>query len=96
MVEAYNTGVVFDKTDIERFINTNLKGMWNGDTANPKFANSNWRPPMPPGPDGKPLPRRRPPRAANCGRACAQRIGHWKTAMTPITEMASCTAVEWT
>jgi hypothetical protein len=56
MVEAYHTGVVFDKTDLERFINTNLKGMWNGDQANPKFANSNWRLPMPPGPDGKPLP----------------------------------------
>ena len=56
MVEAYNTGVVFDKTDIERFINTNLKAMWNGDKAAPKFANSNWRLPMPLGPDGKPLP----------------------------------------
>jgi hypothetical protein len=56
MVEAYNTGVVFDKTDIERFINTNLKVMWNGDKDKPRFANSNWRLPMPPGPDGKPLP----------------------------------------
>jgi len=56
MVEAYNSGVVFDKTDIERFINTNLKIMWNGDKDNPHFANSNWRLPMPPGPDGKPLP----------------------------------------
>jgi hypothetical protein len=55
MVEAYNTGVVFDKTDIERFLNTNLKVMWNGDKDKPHFANSNWRLPMPPGPDGKPL-----------------------------------------
>ena len=56
MVEAYNTGVVFDKTDIERFLNTNLKVMWNGDKAKPHFSNSNWKLPMPPGPDGKPLP----------------------------------------
>ena len=56
MVEAYNTGVVFDKTDIERFLNTNLKVMWNGDKAKPHFANSNWKLPMPLGPDGQPLP----------------------------------------
>jgi len=56
MVEAYNTGIVFDKTDIERFINTNLKIMWNGDKANPHYSNSNWKLPMPLGPDGKPLP----------------------------------------
>jgi hypothetical protein len=56
MVEAYNTGVVFDKTDIERFINTNLKVMWNGDKAKPHFSNSNWKLPMPLGPDGKSLP----------------------------------------
>jgi hypothetical protein len=53
IVEAYNTGVVFDKTDIERILNTNLKVMWNGDAAKPKFANSNWLLPLPPGPDGK-------------------------------------------
>ena len=56
MVEAYNTGVVFDKTDIERFLNTNLKVMWNGDKVHPHFSNSNWKLPMPLGPDGKPLP----------------------------------------
>ena len=57
IVEAYQTGVVFDKTDIERIINTNLKIMWNGDKAKPKFANSNWLLPVPPGPDGKaPVP----------------------------------------
>ncbi|MGA2498553.1 MAG: hypothetical protein ABSH20_12470 [Tepidisphaeraceae bacterium] len=72
MVEAYNTGVVFDKTDIERFINTNLKGMWNGDKANPKFANSNWRLPMPPGPDGKPLP---PETTAAAGQRLRRGVG---------------------
>ena len=56
IVEAYQTGVVFDKTDIERIIHTNLKVMWNGDKDKPHFANSNWLLPMPPGPDGKPLP----------------------------------------
>ena len=56
MVEAYNTGVVFDKTDIERFLNTSLKIMWNGDKAKPHYENSNWKLPMPLGPDGKPLP----------------------------------------
>jgi hypothetical protein len=56
MVEAYNTGVVFDKTDIERFLNTNLKVMWNGDKAKPHFFLANWKLPMPNGPDGKPLP----------------------------------------
>ena len=56
MVEAYNTGVVFDKTDIERFLNTNLKIMWNGDKAKPHFNIANWKLPMGVGPDGKPLP----------------------------------------
>jgi hypothetical protein len=56
MVEAYNTGIVFDKTDMERLVNTNLKIMWNGDKANPHYSNSNWKLPMPLGPDGKPLP----------------------------------------
>jgi hypothetical protein len=49
MVEAYNTGVVFDKTDIERFLNTNLKIMWNGDKTHPHFSIANWKLPMPPG-----------------------------------------------
>jgi hypothetical protein len=40
-VEAYHTGVVFDRTDIERMANTNLKVMWNGDKADPKWINSN-------------------------------------------------------
>ena len=40
MVEAYHTGVVFDKTDIERILRTNLEVMWNGDRVNPKFRNS--------------------------------------------------------
>jgi hypothetical protein len=41
IVEAYHTGVVFDRSDIERIIDTNLKVMWNGDKKNPKFRNSN-------------------------------------------------------
>jgi hypothetical protein len=41
IVEAYHTGVVFTKTDIQRIINTNLKVMWNQDKAAPKFVNSN-------------------------------------------------------
>jgi hypothetical protein len=49
IVEAYDTGVVFDKADIERILNTNLKIMWNGDKDKPRFANSNWRLPAPPG-----------------------------------------------
>jgi hypothetical protein len=40
IVEAYHYGVVFDKTDIQRLINTNLKLMWNKDRANPKFISS--------------------------------------------------------
>ena len=56
MVEAYNTGVVFDKTDIERFLNTNLKVMWNSDKDKPHFAIANWKLPMPLGKDGKPPP----------------------------------------
>ena len=41
IVEAYHYGVVFDKTDIQRLINTNLKLMWNQDRQNPKFISSN-------------------------------------------------------
>ncbi len=41
IVEAYNTGIVFDQKDIERIINTNLEVMWNQDKAAPKFVNSN-------------------------------------------------------
>jgi hypothetical protein len=44
IVEAYHTGVVFDRTDIERIVNTNLKVMWNGDRETPKFRNSNGAP----------------------------------------------------
>lgn len=49
IVEAYHTGVVFDRRDIERIVNTNLKIMWNGDRRNPKFRNSNSTLPWPPG-----------------------------------------------
>jgi hypothetical protein len=41
IVEAYHTGIVFTSLDIERIINTNLKVMWNGDKAAPKWVNSN-------------------------------------------------------
>lgn len=41
IVEAYNYGIVFDKQDIQRIINTNLKVMWNGDRVNPVYINSN-------------------------------------------------------
>ena len=41
IVEAYHSGMVFDRTDIERIVNTNLKVMWNGDREKPAFANSN-------------------------------------------------------
>lgn len=41
IVLAYNYGCVFDSTDIQRIINTNLKVMWNGDMKNPKYISSN-------------------------------------------------------
>jgi len=41
IVEAYHTGVVFSKKDIQRIINTNMEVMWNQDTVNPAFINSN-------------------------------------------------------
>jgi hypothetical protein len=41
IAEAYHYGMVFDKQDIQRIINTNLKVMWNQDMDNPKFINSN-------------------------------------------------------
>lgn len=48
IVEAYNTGVVFDQRDLEMILNTNLKAMWNQDKAAPRFANSNARLPANP------------------------------------------------
>jgi hypothetical protein len=41
IVEAYHYGIVFDETDIQRIINTNLNVMWNKDKLNPVFINSN-------------------------------------------------------
>jgi hypothetical protein len=41
IVYAYHHGIVFDKQDMQRILNTNLKVMWNGDKLNPKFINSN-------------------------------------------------------
>jgi hypothetical protein len=40
IVEAYQAGVIFNRTDIERILNTNLKIMWNKDRDNPAFVNS--------------------------------------------------------
>jgi hypothetical protein len=48
MVEAYHTGVVYTREDMERIINTNLKVMWDGDEETPKFRNSNATLPGPP------------------------------------------------
>jgi hypothetical protein len=47
IVEAYHTGVVFDRQDIERIIATNLEVMWNKDKENPKWVNSNATLPRP-------------------------------------------------
>ncbi|MBT3602660.1 MAG: hypothetical protein HN521_06285 [Candidatus Latescibacteria bacterium] len=56
IVEAYHSGIVFDRTDIERMINTNMKVMWNGDLDDPLWRNSNangeWEAPEPP-PEGR-------------------------------------------
>lgn len=41
IVDAYHSGIVFDETDIQRIVNTNLKVMWNGDREKPEFSNSN-------------------------------------------------------
>jgi hypothetical protein len=41
IVEAYHTGIVFDEMDIRRFLNTNLKVMWNGSIETPAWRNSN-------------------------------------------------------
>lgn len=49
IVEAYDAGIVFDRQDIERILNTNLKVMWNGAPHDPKFRNSNSTLPWPPG-----------------------------------------------
>ncbi len=42
IAEAYQSGITFDKTDIERIINTNINVMWIGDQENPKWRNSNY------------------------------------------------------
>ena len=41
IADAYHTGIVFTKTDIERIIKTNLGAMWNKDRETPRFVNSN-------------------------------------------------------
>ena len=40
IIEAYHTGVVFDSTDIQRIINTNLDVMWNKSTEHPEYIMS--------------------------------------------------------
>jgi hypothetical protein len=42
IVEAYHSGLVFSEADIQGIINTNLKGMWNGDREKPTWRNSNY------------------------------------------------------
>jgi hypothetical protein len=37
-VLLYQHGVVFDKTDMDRFVKTQMSVCWNGDVANPKWA----------------------------------------------------------
>jgi len=37
-VVLYHHGVVFDKTDIERFVKTQTEVVWNGDLENPRWA----------------------------------------------------------
>jgi hypothetical protein len=49
MAEAYHTGVVYTREDMERIVNTNLKVMWDGDDETPKFRNANATLPQPPG-----------------------------------------------
>jgi hypothetical protein len=40
IMKAYNAGIVFTEQDMKDIIHTNLKVMWNGDEAHPRFANS--------------------------------------------------------
>ena len=47
IVEAYHTGVVFDSTDIQRILNTNLDVMWNKNMEHPEFISSTGRHPDP-------------------------------------------------
>jgi hypothetical protein len=45
IAEAYHTGVVFDSSDIQRIINTNLDVMWNKSMEHPEFIMSTGRQP---------------------------------------------------
>ena len=51
IAEAYHTGVVFDQTDLERILRTNLGVMWNGDAAEPQWRNADGRSPWQAGPE---------------------------------------------
>jgi hypothetical protein len=54
IVEAYHHGIVFDETDIKRLINTHLNVMWNKDSRNPVFTNTNIAHTKPRTSEGKP------------------------------------------
>jgi hypothetical protein len=40
VAEAYHTGLVFTRADIEHIIYTNLENMWNGDLEKPRWRNA--------------------------------------------------------
>lgn len=43
IAEAYHTGVIFDRTDLERILHTNLEVMWNGSPVEPQWRNADGR-----------------------------------------------------
>ena len=43
-VLLYEHGLVFDRTDIDRFLRTQTQVCWNGDTENPQWANVDGKP----------------------------------------------------
>jgi hypothetical protein len=43
-VELYDYGVVFDRTDIQRFLNTQMQVCWNGSVDQPVFTNTEGKP----------------------------------------------------
>ena len=53
IVEAYHTGVIFTRQDIERIIHTNIENMWNGDLDAPRWRNAGLGGPWTPQPEGR-------------------------------------------
>lgn len=53
VVEAYHTGVVFTRQDIERIIHTNIEHMWNGHFDAPRWRNAGLGGPWTPQPEGR-------------------------------------------